>query len=489
MKKSSAAKTFLSATAVLLIIASVMCMAASCARQDDTEDTGTEAVTTVDPDAGKYDSQGYLKDSLPEKTNLGETVTILYWSDVENPEFFVEDTNGGKVEDAINRRNAKVEERLGVKLDFIGTPGNASKRADYIAKIRADFSGDRLFDIYAGYTLAMATAATSGFCANLLDHSSIDFTAPWWPEKLISESTINNKLFFATGDLSTNLLYMMYVMYFNKDMMSANSAGSPYDCVDNNTWTYEKMIEMSHAVDGRQTGDDPIYGFVANTMHTDPFFYGAGLRTIDRDADGKPVISDSFNSERTQNIVTLIAAYFADPICDIGSKCNTLFQSGRAMFLMSRARYASRDLGDASFAYGIAPIPKYTADQDGYSTCLGFPCTYYAISAAAPHAEAAAMTLECLSSEGYRIITPALFDVTMKTRYTTDAVAAKTFDIARAGVSFDLGRTYSDALGNLTYSMFRNAICKSNPNFARTYNASLAALQAKLDDMIAAFGQ
>lgn len=51
MKKSSAAKTFLSATAVLLIIASVMCMAASCARQDDTEDTGTEAVTTVDPDA------------------------------------------------------------------------------------------------------------------------------------------------------------------------------------------------------------------------------------------------------------------------------------------------------------------------------------------------------------------------------------------------------------------------------------------------------
>ena len=99
------------------------------------------------------------------------------------------------------------------------------------------------------------------------------------------------------------------------------------------------------------------------------------------------------------------------------------------------------------------------------------------------------MTLECLSSEGYRTITPALFDVTMKTRYTTDAVAAKTFDIARAGVSFDLGRTYSDALGNLTYSMFRNAICKNNPNFARIYNASLAALQAKLDDMIAVFGQ
>lgn len=96
--------------------------------------------------------------------------------------------------------------------------------------------------------------------------------------------------------------------------------------------------------------------------------------------------------------------------------------------------------------------------------------------------------LECLSSEGYRIITPVLFEVTMKTRYTTDAIAAKTFDMARAGVSFDLGRIYSDALGNLTYSIFRNCICKGNPNFSRSYSASLPALETKLEEMIAAFG-
>ncbi len=158
------------------------------------------------------------------------------------------------------------------------------------------------------------------------------------------------------------------------------------------------------------------------------------------------------------------------------------------MFLMSRARYASRDLGGATFNYGVAPIPKYTADQDGYSTCLGFPCTFYAVSGAAQHPQEAATVLECLSSEGYRIITPVLFEVTMKTRYTTDAIAAKTFDMARAGVSFDLGRIYSDALGNLTYSIFRNCICKGNPNFSRSYSASLPALETKLEEMIAAFG-
>lgn len=488
MKKSSTARILLSATALILVIASLMCMTVACT---DPNTSGSETTktptTTADPDAGKYDSDGYLKDALPETANLGVKLGMLYWSDVENPEFFVEEGAGGLVEASINRRNAKVESRLGVEFEYTGTPGNAKNRAGYITKIRTAFDSGNPYDIYAGYTLAMATAATSGFCANLLDHDVLDFSAPWWPQKLVEESTINNKLFFTTGDLSTNLLYMMYVMYFNKDLTTQYNAGDPYDCVDNNTWTYEKMIAMSHTVDGLQSSDTPIYGFTANSMHTDPFFYGAGLRTLDRDSDGTPIISEQFGSERTQNVVTLIAAYLSDPISLIGAACNKTFQEGRVMFLMSRARYASRDLGDASFNYGIAPIPKYTADQDGYSTCLGFPCSFYAISAAAQHPAEAATALECLSSEGYRIITPVLFEVTMKTRYTTDPTAAKTFDMARAGVSFDLGRTYSDALGNLTYSIFRTCICKNNPNFTRTYSANLDLLKTKLGEMISAF--
>ncbi len=491
MKKRSTAQFLLSITALVLVIASLMCMTVACSTPDNPDKPGTTGtpVTTVDPDAGKYDSDGYLKDSLPEAASLGVKLGMLYWSDVENPEFFVEEGTGGIVEAAINRRNAKVTSRLGVEIEYTGTPGNAKNRAGYINKIRTAFDSGNPYDIYAGYTMAMATAATNGFCANLLDHDSLDFTAPWWPQKLISEATINNKLFFATGDLSTNLLYMMYVMYFNKDLMTQYNAGDPYECVDKDTWTYEKMIEMSHKVDGLQGTETPIYGFTANTMHTDPFFYGAGLRTIDRDSDGTPIISEKFGSERTQNVVTLIAAYLADPISLLGAACNRTFQEGRVMFLMSRARYASRDLGDAAFSYGIAPIPKYTVDQDGYSTCLGFPCTFYAVSAAAQHPTEAAMTLECLSSEGYRIITPILFEVTMKTRYTTDPTAAKTFDMARAGVSFDLGRIYSDALGNLTYSIFRNCICKNNPNFSRTFNASRDTINTKLDEMMAAFGK
>ena len=495
MKKQSPTVKITSVTALILVIAMLMCMAISCADNNQPNDTpdssGSVSVAETSADAvtteeNRYDENGFLRDSLPEKTNLDTEIVMLYWSDVYFTEFFAEDT-GNAVDSAINRRNSKVEDRLGVKINFEGTPGNNANRNSYVAKIRAAYDAGNTYDIYAGYTLAMATTATSGFCANMLDYEALDFTAPWWPSSLVKEATINDKLFIVTGDLSTNLIYLMYVIYFNKTLITDLGLEDPYECVDGNTWTYEKMIKMAHSLDGRQSSSEPIYGFVANTMHTDPFFYGAGLRTIERDADGVPVISEKYNSERTQDVVTLVAEFLADPICRIDSKCNDTFKSGNSLFIMTLASYATQNLTDSTLQYGIAPIPKYTTDQDTFSTCFGFSTTFYALSGAAPHPEEAAMTLECLSSEGYRIITPVLFEVTMKTRYTTDPVAARTFDTARAGVVFDLGRIYSDALGNLTFLTFRNCICKNQPNFARSYIASESTLKTKLDEMIKAF--
>lgn len=480
----------LSLIALLLIITLLMCMMAACAENDPPEESSVppEASASGDTTNDIYDEDGFIRDKLPVKTDLDTTVEMLYWSDVYYTEFFAEDT-GNAVDTAINRRNSKVEDRLGVTIKYEGTPGNASHRNEYVAKIRAAYDAGNTYDIYAGYTLAMATAATSGFCANMLDYEALDFTAPWWPASLVSEATINDKLFVVTGDLSTNLIYLMYVIYFNKGMITDLGLDDPYECVDANTWTYEKMFQMAHALDGKQSASEPVYGFVANTMHTDPFFYGAGLRTLDRDDSGLPIISDKFNSERTQNVVEEVAAFLADPISRVDGKCNSIFKSGNSLFIMTLASYATMNLGDAdpTLKYGIAPIPKYTADQEKFSTCFGFSTTFYAISGAAPHAEAAAMTLECLASEGHRIIMPIVFEVTMKTRYTNDPIAAKTFDTARAGVSFDLGRIYSDALSNITYNVFRACITKNQPNFNVSYKTREPTLKAKLELMREAF--
>ena len=51
-----------------------------------------------------------------------------------------------------------------------------------------------------------------------------------------------------------------------------------------------------------------------------------------------------------------------------------------------------------------------------------------------------------MASESYRKISPALYEVALKLKYSQDDVSAKMFDIAKSSVVFDLGRILSNAI-------------------------------------------
>lgn len=457
-----------------------------------TADGSTGSDSVADESAGKYDDEGFLLDDIPANTNLNQMdITMLYWSDVENPEFFVETENAGDlVGEAIFTRNSRVENRLNVTILYEGQPGNNEQNAAYVSRVRNAEQGGESFDIYASYSMTTANLAYNGFCANLLDYDVLNFEKPWWPKSLTTEATINNKLYFASGDLSTNLLYMMYVLYFNKGMAAEYGLEDPYTCVANNTWTYATMFKMvNDMTDSMNAGaENQPYGFVVNSsVHLDPFFYAAGLRTTERDTDGTPIISPSFGSERAATVVSDVWNFLNKPSCTIKSG-RQLFAAGKGLFIMDRARYASQYLSDSGFNYGIVPVPKYTADQASYSTCMGFPYTLYAISNTSEHANEAAIVLECLGSEGFRTITPALFELTMKERYVTDGKASMMFDIIREGVSFDLGRIYASNMGRLTYNVYRGEFVRDGgTQYASTYAGSVDALNGYLAKLMENF--
>lgn len=121
MKNHPANAKIISLVSFLLMLALLLCMTSACAQDkpDEKESTTAEIpVATTSEDTGNYDANGFLKDSLPEQTNLGVDIVMLYWSDVENVEFEVEDASVGMVEESIYRRNKKVESRMGVNIDF-----------------------------------------------------------------------------------------------------------------------------------------------------------------------------------------------------------------------------------------------------------------------------------------------------------------------------------------------------------------------------------
>lgn len=479
--------------ALFMCLLMLLAVAVGCANNgdDNPADTTTPHADTTPgtpgsnnpdvPSDGQYDENGYLKDCIDPETDLKNSdVTFLYWEDAENVEFFVNEQTGESVNDSICSRNLTIEDRLKVKLNFVPSPGKYEKQDEFVSKANADItSGLCEYDVVAAYSMVIATMAYKGMVRDLTQYSTLDFEKPWWPDNLLEESTINDKLYFASGDISTNMLYMMYCCFFNKEMLATYGLENPYDLVDNNQWTLDKMIEMSQNIyndDGNNTVDkgDTFAFTLSSSVHLDPFYYGAGLRTMDKNADGQVVVSADINSEKAVNLVNKVRSYLNEGNFAFYDK--TIFVEDRSLFRYDRVQIASKDLKDVSFEFGIVPVPKYDSAQENYSTILGFPYTLYGISKGSKNDENAAVTLECMASEGYRQVTPVLFEEGMKVKYAHDNKTAQMYDILRETLSFDIGRIFTMTFQKITFQKFRDALAEGATDYSTLMKSQIKLL-------------
>lgn len=281
----------------------------SCTKPNDDDNAGTTTAgsnVTQEPTAN-VDADGYELDDLPTTMDFkGETINILAWNDYTMTEFTDVIGNGDFVGQAITNRNAKVEERLGVKIEFTDIAGSTSAaQKAYIQKVAADAAAAPSceFDIYATYSRTPAQLAIQGYTANLLDTEYFNAEKPWWPKALMNECTINGKLFFCSGDISTNLLWMMIGTFYNKELMeSYHIEKTPYQLVKSNEWTFDKFSEIvkdiyEDAGDGAKSADDK-FGYVIYDINIDAFQTAAGIVSIGKDESGDLTISPDFSGER-----------------------------------------------------------------------------------------------------------------------------------------------------------------------------------------------
>jgi len=491
MKKNS-----LTLRVIAMLMATLMMLAifASCANTSsgdgEGENSSSAAVTTnasgvtnAPDDTGNVaddnlDENGYLRDDLPALDFKEETINILAWKDVEHEEFNIayEDLSGDIVEQSLYDRNIKVEERLNVTLNFNReVDGDADNVAPWNAYINNSVSvSAHEFDIIAGYSLSMAAAAVNGYLYNMLDDSCeyLNFNQPWWSKLLLEQATFGDNLYFASGDISRNALEMMYVCYANTDLLEKYQLDNPQLLVEPGEWTFDKFIEMCQGVyeddgDGvknceKETGD--VFGYITSGIHVDPWFYGSGATICERNADGDFVTAASFTGERVANTVDKLCNFLDGEYGIYTDKVyhQAAFGQGRSLFMMDRARVSHRtlaaDYGETKFV--ILPCPKYDKDQENYITVMGNPFTLYAIACDIQDPAMASAFVECFASEGYRKVTPTVFELSLKTRYVDDPTSGTMYDIIRENITYDVGRIFSSNL--IGQSTFRNAIANGS---------------------------
>ena len=494
--------TYFSRLVCLLLTCLLLLPLVACGKSEETPEVTTEApvgeaTTSAGGDAvtENTDNADALYDRFYlEPVDFGEEeVTLLYWSDREHEEFYVESQTGDLVNDAIYMRNQTVEERLGINFAYATEKGDASNEKTFAAKVNTSISaGDHAYDLVAAHSYTIGLCATQDLLYNLSDIEYVDFEKPWWPDKLIGQATINDKLFFVSGDISANVIYMMYVTFFNKDMVETYHLEDPYTLVENGKWTVDKQLEMCKGLysdlngnGAKDIGDQ--YGQYAYTLHLDSFLWGSDIIVLDTSGD-TPVFSADFLGEKTLNLQEKVKGFFYDTsdgyLLTENSKVSQHFAAGLSLFWNDRCRQAI-SFAEKEINYGIIPIPKYDESQENYATLWGNPFSLYAIPKDSVTPDMAGAVLECMASESYRKISPALYEVALKLKYSQDDVSAKMFDIAKSSVVFDLGRILSNALSGPA-STWQKAITGS-VSWTTTIKAQEKPWNKQLEKMLQVF--
>ncbi len=481
---------------LVLCLAVVLPVAFGCADGGKNDDTTAAAQDTATPQEGSSAEAVVTEPDKFDGLNFDSKFTYYAWKQ-STLEYEGDDNTGDLIETAIYKRNSHVSEKLGVEFEFIIEPGSSTNFKEFCQKAETNIkSNAHAYDGIACYTRSASLLMTSGLLQDMIGNEYLDFSADCWPESLIKLNTIGGKLYFASGDIATSLLYQMMFMAINNDVAKDRGISGVQEKALAGEWTLNYMLELCRngyndldPIGSRDPSDG--YGlFTVTHPMLDVFYIGAGLKYIEIE-NGEPKISTSLNGDISLDIIDKLQNLFftsKDGYFNTASDQSTYMKNGTSLLYVLNGTWLQSRLNVADFDYSILCAPKYNSDQTAYYTAVGFPHSMYCIPFDADNPDMSGAVIQLSAIESKKEVTPVVFDTSFKYRYSNGVGDVEMFDIIRAGVVFDLGRTFFDQLGGDTNSpirLWRNDVYQNTNNLGKSAKQFASKWKKDLDNTIA----
>ena len=482
---------FLSLLLALLITAA--CFAACGSETTDTTkapvDNGPQYVD--DGTVTNTQNRQSVKDNVPTDLNFSGEEMVFFVRDSNDfaSEMDVEKTINDTISDAVFYRNATVEERLGVEIKQIAqvwaSPAwNNTLRNSVLTK-----SGD--YDAAAIYASQSSALATEGIYYNVLDLPYVDFTKPWWNKSIINETELFNTVYFLAGDITISQTSWGVTLFFNKDLFNefySTQNINLYDEVRNGTWTVDRMYELTSDVwvdtnsDGMLNVGD-TYGFqfanAAGDGAADAWVTAMGI-DITTMMDGYPELT--FYSEHTVEAFEKLRKLHLENAGTLVGNGNTPtedFIAGNQLFSRQFLN-SGKEFRNMSDDYGVVPLPKFDEAQENYRTIAANIASFVVVLSTATDVDKVGATLELMSAETYKQVTPAFFDTVLKGKYSDSPDDAEMYDKILNSFTYNFGFCYSTVSLNGIGSLFRVL----SEDLSQKYESNKIMYQTSLDDLV-----
>ncbi|MBP5208715.1 MAG: hypothetical protein J6330_09715 [Clostridia bacterium] len=485
---------------LLCLIFAVSAFTACAGNPDDTgKSDQTKDSTTESPDPVETEDPNYIMD--PDTIAAagqfrGKTLTILANDDFwPADDLYVEEDSEDPVNSAIYNRNLYVEDTYGITIEVVYD-------SDVSTTLKNAYkSGLNDYSVAAFNAFKACPLASENIFRDLTTIENLDLTKHYWDQGLYEGLSIDNKLFYITGDISTKANAGTFIMIFNKKLASDYDLPNFYDAVRNNTWTLDMLNdiikEYGYVDNGNSKVDvEDTYGMGIQIEAYLALFFGAGGRMVLKDQDDLPyldvntdkniaIIDKIYNITRVDNKTIDAHDHLNEPPFTSESKfaSSVAFTENRCIFYITNAANLA-GLREMDADYGVLPIPKFDASQKEYYCYVYHGATLFVIPVMNKDTAFTGFALEALCFESYKRVTPAYYEQTLKGKYQRDADSFEMIDIACRNRLWDLGYY---ARWNGIDDSFIQQIKKGTGTFAKWVKGITKGTNKKISEYIDAY--
>ena len=473
----------------VLLLAGSLCSCSETEPDSDMPDPDPAvlAETTPETTAETEPDRAHTPDNLPE-LDFGGAVTVIHSrGDAEAlTEIFSEELNGEAVNDAVFERNVKIEERLNVSIECFAGDG-WENYDNTVSEIRSSImAGDGAYDIIAGWSSRIPALSLEGLFLDLNQMNYLDLAQRWWSDSAVRELQIGNKLYFVTGDIARSMLSSLCVYVFNQKVAEDNHVENLYDVVKERRWTLDYVYGLTSGLykdlNGNGEGDlKDFWGLVTSCINdADAYMQGARISMMTRDEEGYPVLS--VNEEHLADLVSKVYRLdWENPGCFAITNAETNIRDtlaeDKALLASTRVAIIVSSLADMESDYGVLPYPMLNEAQESYGTRVQDALSLWCVPIDAKDPDLSDAVMEALAAESWRTVTPAYYDIALKSRYSRDPETSAMMDLIKDSVLINFESLYNRAIGQ-PWFVLRNLMPQKDKNFS-SYWASNKKLLAK----------
>jgi hypothetical protein len=425
--------------AMLLVLTTVLCICASCKSNknetvDSSDSDSSESAYTWPSNLDYSGYDGYDFRILTWGSNGGQ-----HWSAYEF--IYDESLTGDVVNDAVNERDKKLEEKLNISISYIEKPQADIKE---FARTSIQAGGDD-FDLVSVSISSASSLAQEGDFLDLYDYTDIlNLDADYWDQGASEQLSIGNHLYFTVSDLTLTDKQATWVVFFMPGLLSQYPSltegyeNGLFSMVEQGEWTIEKMYNMVKTVshdtgDGEMTDAD-YYGHCGEVFNLAALMVGCGSLVAEKDSDDIP------QYVWTDNIDSLVNSY--SYVYEIVENSDYSMLSGKMQqygysdvwvdgfgTMMNDERVLFNVTGmnrcklyrDMESDFCIVPVPKADESQEnyrmlmsyGYANCVAIPVTCQDV-------ERTCTILEAMTSLASQTTYSAYIDKALGTKYLRD---------------------------------------------------------------------